>query len=440
MSDVVISVSNLSKVYRLGAIGAHTLKDDLARAWAKLRRRPDPLQKLGDQHHERREGDTFWALRDVSFEVRRGEVLGIIGANGAGKSTLLKILSRITAPTVGELRVKGRIASLLEIGTGFHPELSGRENVFLNGAILGMTKPEVRDKFDEIVAFSGVEEFIDTPVKRYSSGMYVRLAFAVAAHMDPELLIIDEVLAVGDATFQRKCLGKMGEVARQGRTVLFVSHNMVAVNSLCSRALFLCDGKAQALGPVGEVVPLYLNRASTVAGQERTWTDLSSAPGNDIVRATAIRVTPAGDSKDGLITMETAISLELEVQRLQPDKTVHCMFHLVNQQEVTVLTSTPGRYPSACRRYRSRCIIPGNLLNSGDYRLRFLVVENGSSVTFTDEAIASFSVEDLRRRESGWMGREPSAVQIPLAWQTEVVADCEPPSLKPAVVCESPGR
>ncbi len=422
MSDPVISVSNLSKVYRLGAIGARTLKDDLARAWARLRRRPDPLQKVGVQHHERREGDVFWALRDVSFEVARGEVLGIIGANGAGKSTLLKILSRITAPTTGELRVRGRIASLLEIGTGFHPELSGRENIYLNGAILGMTKPEITRKLDEIVAFSGVEEFIETPVKRYSSGMYVRLAFAVAAHMEPEILIIDEVLAVGDATFQRKCLGKMGEVARQGRTVLFVSHNMVAVNSLCSRALFLSDGEALALGPVGEVVPLYLSRASTVSGSERNWTDLTAAPGNDLVRATAIRVAPATDSKNGLIAMETPISLELEVQRLQPEKTVHCTFHLVNQQEVTVLTTSPGRYPSACGRYRSRCIIPGNLLNSGDYRLRLLIVENGSSVTFTDEAIATFSVEDLRKRESGWMGREPCAVRVPLDWNTNSVA------------------
>ncbi|MEI7937321.1 MAG: ABC transporter ATP-binding protein [Verrucomicrobiota bacterium] len=421
MSDVVISVSHLSKVYRLGTIGSSTLKDDLNRAWSRIRGKPDPMKIIGSEHHQRNEGGVFRALQDVSFEVKQGEVLGIIGANGAGKSTLLKILSRITAPSTGELRIKGRIGCLLEVGTGFHPDLTGRENVFLNGAILGMSKAEIRSKFDEIVAFSEVEEFIDTPVKRYSSGMYVRLAFAVAAHLEPEILIIDEVLSVGDATFQRKCLGKMGEVARHGRTVLFVSHNMVAVQSLCGRALFLSGGEAQVLGPVGEVVPLYLKTASTVSGRERTWTDLSSAPGNDLVRVAAIRVQPSGDSKDGLIAMETPVLVELDVQRLQPGKTVHCTFHLVNQQEVTVLTTSPGYYPAACGRYRSRCMIPGNLLNSGDYRLRFLVVEDGSSVTFTDEGIASFSVEDLRKRETGCMGREPSAVQIPLAWRTEAL-------------------
>src|ERR1700691_1570684 len=225
MSDTVISVEQVSKAYRLGQIGGGTWKEDFARWWAKLRRKPDPFLKIGEEHHARKMGEQFWALDNVSFEVKRGEVLGIIGRNGAGKSTLLKILSQVTTPTSGQIKIKGRIASLLEVGTGFNPEMTGRENVFLNGAILGMSRAEIRGKFDEIVDFSGVEEFIDTPVKRYSSGMTVRLAFAVAAHLDPDILLFDEVLAVGDAAFQRKCLGKMGEVVKTGRTIVFVSHN-----------------------------------------------------------------------------------------------------------------------------------------------------------------------------------------------------------------------
>src|SRR5580700_6878824 len=223
MSDIVISVESVSKTYRLGQIGGGTLKEDFARCWSRLMRKPDPFLKIGEEHHARKMGELFWALDNVSFGVKRGEVLGVIGRNGAGKSTLLKILSQVTMPSSGQVKIKGRIASLLEVGTGFHPDLSGRENVFLNGAILGMTKAEIRGKFDSIVAFSEIEEFIDTPVKRYSSGMYVRLAFAVAAHLEPEILIVDEVLAVGDASFQKKCLGKMGQVSREGRTILFVS-------------------------------------------------------------------------------------------------------------------------------------------------------------------------------------------------------------------------
>ncbi len=237
MSNVVISVENLSKAYRLGQIGTGTLTNDLKVWWAKKRGKPNPLLKIGEADHGNRDGETVWALKDINFQVEQGEVLGIIGRNGAGKSTLLKILSRVTAPTGGQIKVKGRIASLLEVGTGFHPDLTGRENIYLNGAILGMTREEVSRKFDEIVAFAEVEKFIDTPVKRYSSGMYVRLAFAVAAHLDPEILVVDEVLAVGDAEFQKKCLGKMGDVAKGGRTVLFVSHNMQAITRLCKHGI-----------------------------------------------------------------------------------------------------------------------------------------------------------------------------------------------------------
>lgn len=263
----VISVENLSKAYRLGQIGTGTLSRDLNVWWAKMRGKPNPLLTIGQQDHGNRDGEIIWALKDVSLQVEQGEVLGIIGRNGAGKSTLLKILSRVTAPTSGEVKVNGRIASLLEVGTGFHPELTGRENIYLNGAILGMTHEEVRRKFDEIVAFAELEKFIDTPVKRYSSGMYVRLAFAVAAHLEPEILLVDEVLAVGDIEFQKKCLGKMGAVAKEGRTVLFVSHNMGAVSKLCKHAFLLNHGVIADKGDIQTVINSYLKKTSIVENQ-----------------------------------------------------------------------------------------------------------------------------------------------------------------------------
>ena len=272
MSEVIIRVNNLSKQYRLGQIGTGTIREDLNRFWARLRGKEDPTLKIGQSNvlnsksRGSEKGDTeyVWALNDVNFDVQKGEVLGIIGKNGAGKSTLLKILSKVTAPTTGSVRVKGRIASLLEVGTGFHPELSGRENIFLNGAILGMTKSEIRAKFDEIVDFSGVAKYIDTPVKRYSSGMYVRLAFAVAAHLEPEILVVDEVLAVGDAEFQKKAVGKMQDVSKdQGRTVLFVSHNMTAIETLCKRVLVLENGKLAFSGGVDEGISRYFENVES---------------------------------------------------------------------------------------------------------------------------------------------------------------------------------
>jgi lipopolysaccharide transport system ATP-binding protein len=259
MSQTVISVENLAKSYQLGVIGTGTFFGDVNRWWAKRRGRPDPFLKVGMADHGNRDRETIWALKDLNFSVQQGEALGIIGRNGAGKSTLLKILSQVTSPTSGEVKVKGRIASLLEVGTGFHPELTGRENIYLNGAIMGMNRDEVNRKFDEIVDFSGVEKFIDTPVKRYSSGMYVRLAFAVAAHLEPEILVVDEVLAVGDAEFQKKCLGKMNEVASTGSTVLFVSHNMSAIRRFCSRSIWIEKGITKEIGPTEEITENYLS-------------------------------------------------------------------------------------------------------------------------------------------------------------------------------------
>lgn len=260
MSNTVIKVENLSKQYRLGEMGTGTISHDLNRWWHQIRGKEDPYLKIGEVNDRATKGssDYVWALRDINFEVKQGEVLGIIGKNGAGKSTLLKLLSRVTSPTTGTIKAKGRIASLLEVGTGFHDELTGRENIFLNGAILGMTKTEIKAKLDEIIAFSGTKRYIDTPVKRYSSGMRVRLAFAVAAHLEPEILIVDEVLAVGDAEFQKKAIGKMQDVAGQGRTVLFVSHNMSAVKDLCSRGLILQNGQVYQTGGISEVINTYL--------------------------------------------------------------------------------------------------------------------------------------------------------------------------------------
>ncbi len=267
MSEIILKAENISKQYRLGLIGTGTISHDLNRWWSKVRGKDDPFLKVGEinDRSTKGESDYVWALRDINFEVKRGEVLGIIGKNGAGKSTLLKILSRVTSPTTGEIKTKGRIASLLEVGTGFHPEMTGRENIYLNGAILGMTKAEIRSKIDEIIEFSGCERYIDTPVKRYSSGMRVRLAFAVAAHLEPDILIIDEVLAVGDAEFQKKAIGKMQDISKgDGRTVLFVSHNMAAVKSLCSRGILMDQGKVVFEGDVNECINFYGSRKTSI--------------------------------------------------------------------------------------------------------------------------------------------------------------------------------
>ncbi len=263
MSSTLIKVENLSKQYRLGLVGSGTMRDDFASWWSSVRGKENPLLKLGETNDRTQKGNSnyVWSLRDINFEVKQGDVLGIIGKNGAGKSTLLKILSRITAPTTGSVKIKGRVASLLEVGTGFHPELTGKENIYLNGAILGMKKSEITRKIDEIIAFSGVERYVDTPVKRYSSGMYVRLAFAVAAHLEPEILIIDEVLAVGDVEFQNKCLGKLKDVSSEGRTVLFVSHNMGAVQNLCTRGILLHNGNVFYDGTSADAVAKYVSSA-----------------------------------------------------------------------------------------------------------------------------------------------------------------------------------
>ncbi|MFK5889289.1 MAG: polysaccharide ABC transporter ATP-binding protein [Flavobacteriaceae bacterium] len=273
MSDIILKVENISKQYRLGVVGTGTISHDLNRWWYKVRGKEDPFLKIGESNDRSTKGNSeyVWALKDINFEVKRGEVLGIIGKNGAGKSTLLKILSKVTSPTTGSIKSKGRIASLLEVGTGFHPEMTGKENIFLNGAILGMTKKEIKAKLDEIVSFSGCERYIDTPVKRYSSGMKVRLAFAVAAHLEPDILVVDEVLAVGDAEFQKKAIGKMQDISnKDGRTVLFVSHDMAAVSSLCKKCILIKSGVIEKIGEVNEVIEYYLSTNNLVKNVKDT--------------------------------------------------------------------------------------------------------------------------------------------------------------------------
>ncbi|MEW6404498.1 MAG: ABC transporter ATP-binding protein [Chloroflexota bacterium] len=369
MSDVVISIENLSKTYQLGTIGTGTFYGDVKRWWARKRGLPDPYQKVGEKDHGNRLGETIWALKDINIEVERGEAIGIIGRNGAGKSTLLKILSQVTAPTSGVVRAKGRIASLLEVGTGFHKELTGRENIFLNGAVMGMDRAEVRRKFDEIVDFSGVERFIDTPVKRYSSGMYVRLAFAVAAHLEPEILVVDEVLAVGDIEFQKKCLGKMQDVAGEGRTVLFVSHNMPAITSLCQRAVLLNEGRVIAIDDADVVVAQYI-QLGIEAASERKWSN-ENAPGNDVVRLLSIRACDESGGGPPTFDIRRPIAVEIEYEVLKTGIWFTPAVLLKNEIGVILFNSAAQITPdwnnavSISGRYQSRCWIPGNFFAEG---------------------------------------------------------------------------
>jgi lipopolysaccharide transport system ATP-binding protein len=298
--DTVISVQNVSKQYRLGQVGTQSIAHDINRLLYKLRGKEDPYLKVGDVNNRASAGtsDYVWALRDLNFEIKRGDTVGIIGKNGAGKSTLLKLLSRVTAPTIGNIEIKGRLAPLLEVGTGFHPELTGKENIYLNGAILGMTKKEIKAKFDEIVWFSGVERYIDTPVKRYSSGMYVRLAFAVAAHLESEILIVDEALAVGDLEFQKKCLGKMKDVSEDGRTVLFVSHSMPSIQSLCKHAMWMEYGSLKQIGPSEEIIDNYTNHQNILASEATNYWQDSSFKESDVNTIKIVSIKVEGESGD----------------------------------------------------------------------------------------------------------------------------------------------
>jgi lipopolysaccharide transport system ATP-binding protein len=435
MTETVIEVDRVSKRYRLGVVGSGTLSHDLNRWWAWVRGKEDPLAKVGQGRVESSNesqlpvflpSDYVWALRKVSFEVKKGEILGIIGRNGAGKSTLLKILSRVTAPTEGEVRIRGRVASLLEVGTGFHPELTGRENIFLNGAILGMTKAEIQRKFDEIVAFAEVEKFIDTPVKRYSSGMYVRLAFAVAAHMEPEILVVDEVLAVGDAEFQKKCLGKMQEVSKGGRTVLFVSHNMPAVARLCRRAVLIEKGELVLDGDAEVVTTRYLNTARNTSA-EKSWPRPAEAPGDAVARLKGVRILQEGRVSEA-VDIRYPVTFEMEYWNLKPDARLMVAANFFNSEGVLLFLSADfqeaeWRAPRPVGVYLSRCVVPGNFFSEGIIRVLAEVCtrEPFWQSHVREEDIVSFNVVDNGEPgsvRSGW-GRPMSGVVRPmLDWKT----------------------
>jgi len=342
--SVVLKAENISKVFKLGDVGSATLTEDIRSAWYRIRGKANPYHLQASENDRLTSGsasDYVWAVKDINFELKQGEILGIIGRNGAGKSTLLKILSRTTSPTTGTIGIKGKVASLLEVGTGFHPDLSGRENIFLNGAILGMRKAEIKAKFDEIVTFAGVERYIDTPVKRYSSGMYIRLAFAVAAHLDPDILIIDEVLAVGDSEFQNKCIGKMKDVSQAGRTVLFVSHNMGAVSDLCTRAILLNKGKLVLDAPVDIAIKEYVQQNMQIKlGDKASLTDSTVRRGNGEVRYSEIKVLNSKGEESNNFCQFDPVVIKLKAEIKKPVNELMSSFVLRSGRTRDIVTST----------------------------------------------------------------------------------------------------
>jgi lipopolysaccharide transport system ATP-binding protein len=458
MSPLAIRVEHLSKRYRLGqGKRYYTLRDILAgalttpiRCWREWQRKGKgtPSSDLGSQspvsgQWSAADGQSthIWALHDVSFEIAQGEIVGVIGRNGAGKSTLLKILSRITKPTHGHADVYGHVGSLLEVGTGFHPELSGRENVYLNGAILGMKRAEIARKFDEIVAFAEVERFVDTQVKHYSSGMYMRLAFSVAAHLETDILFVDEVLAVGDAAFQKKCLGKMGTVAKEGRTILFVSHNMTAVQSLCQRSIWLDGGRVMHAGPARTVVSEYLQTTAT-AFVEQVWSDRGTAPGNEKVKLHNVCIRPENGLRPQQMTVQTPFAIEIGYWNLIPQARLNLSLALYNQEGVCVLSSPSVNEPQWFGRplptglFRSYCHIPGNLLNDGMYRVVVLIVQDAAHVLYCHEDALVFEVGDTVEGRGNWYGKWIGTVRPALEWVTEYIEPLSPSETLTASVAQ----
>jgi lipopolysaccharide transport system ATP-binding protein len=418
-----IRVEQLGKRYRIGHAREESVRDALAHA-ARA-----PLRLLRRQRRD--DGDTVWAVRDLNFEVARGEAVGIIGRNGAGKSTLLKLLSRITRPTTGRAMWRGRLTSLLEVGTGFHPDLTGRENVFLNASILGMSRATIRQKLDDIVAFAEIEKFLDTPVRHYSSGMYMRLAFAVAAHLEPEILVLDEVLAVGDAAFQEKCRSFIERILHGGSTLLLVSHNLHAIGTLCSRALYLDRGMLRRDGPVEEVIGAYLEAVapSDESGETR-WLNRDDAPGNENVRLHAVRVVSDG-AVTARVSIRSPVQIEVEYWTLAAGAQIYTSIHLVEKTGVTVLASAnlPSfnttadawhgrRQPPGL--YRSVCTLPADLLNESRYSVGVFIVADMARLEAAAHHAVSFHAVDVNPlREHDAV--VPGVVRPKLAWQTDFV-------------------
>jgi lipopolysaccharide transport system ATP-binding protein len=439
MNDIAIKVEDLGKLYRIGQIvGYRTLRESLMNAMSApfrwLSRAEDGRRKArtgGAPSSVSRHSNYLWALKDVSFEIRRGEAVGIIGRNGSGKTTILKVLSRITAPTEGYAEIRGRVGSLLEVGAGFHPELTGRENVYLNGAVLGMSRDEVKRKFDEIVSFAEIERLLDTPVKRYSSGMYVRLAFSVAAHLEPEILLIDEVLAVGDAEFQKKCLGKMESATGEGRTVLFVSHNMAAVQRLCQRTILLDQGKVVNDGATQEVVQHYLGSGLNTCA-ERVWDSIESAPGGNVVRLRAVRAKNGKGEITAEFNIQEPIHIEVEYSVLQDSSAFEEFFRFYNESGVLLFSSYNNLNPAWRNRkrqaglYRSACRVPGNLLSEGNINVWAAVATMPHTVHARQIDAVTFHVFDpgsggVRGDYTGeWTKR--GLLRPMLEWETEYLS------------------
>lgn len=395
---LALKAENISKQYRLGQVGTGTLSHDLNRFWHRVRGKEDPYLKIGEANDRTKKGTSeyVWSLRDINFEIEQGDAIGIIGRNGAGKSTLLKLLSKVTKPTTGQIYTNGRIASLLEVGTGFHPEMTGRENVFLNGAILGMTRKEIKRKFDEIVDFSGVERYIDTPVKRYSSGMYVRLAFAVAAHLESEILIVDEVLAVGDADFQKKCLGKMNDVAKgEGRTILFVSHNMTAVKELCNKGILLNQGMLEYQGDMLSTIIEY-QKSSATASSYRYNGNINEALGNENIRIKEFSVTPIhGD----LLDIDSGVHVKLVFENYCPDITLDTTFELKNYEELVIFhvgAFVADSNNSKVGEYTVEYDIPAGLLNAGNYYFKLFFGKDQTILLYGIDNFVGFEVENVK--------------------------------------------
>ena len=416
MSKIVIEAAGVSKIYRLGAIGTGSFRQDVKRWMNKTMGQKNDAFFYEDKLAE----DQFLALKDISFQVRQGETWGIVGPNGAGKSTLLKIISRIIQPTTGYVRGRGTVGSLLEVGTGFHQELSGRENIYISGFLLGMKKAQVQRQFDEIVAFSGLEKFIDTPVKRYSSGMYVRLAFAVAAHLNADILIMDEVLAVGDIEFQKKCLDKMQQVANDSqRTILFVSHNMQAVNHLCRKAIWLQQGAMMAMGNTSDIVEQYVGSLQQNKFHSK-WDDIAEAPGNEYVRILSLELAPELRSANSVIDIRTPLTVKFTILNQQENVLLNAGLHLFNYAGECIFdVASP---PVLCKAgtVQGECHIPGNFLNDGAYYISLIIVQDTSIPLFYHEAGLHFEVADFRENTT-WFGKWKGAVRPQFPFRFEQV-------------------
>jgi lipopolysaccharide transport system ATP-binding protein len=424
---VAIDFENISKQYRLGLVSTRTLSHDLNRWWQmNILGKEDPYLKIGDVNVRSSKGESeyVWALKDINFKVEQGDVLGIIGKNGAGKSTLLKILSKVTSPTTGTIKARGRIASLLEVGTGFHPEMTGRENIYMNGAIMGMTKAEITRKLDEIVDFAGVERYIDTPVKRYSSGMTVRLGFAIAAHLEPEILVVDEVLAVGDAEFQKKAIGKMQDVSKgEGRTVLFVSHNMTAVKSLCSKGIILENGMIKEMGAIDPIVSRYLKGDSIVENHKRWNTPMIAENGFELLE---IGVRRQGGDFFDTMGVDEPIEILIRYRLNEPKKMFHLTLHFKDENGNKLFSDSIARnsdydFMHDRGEYEALVEVPKRFFNWGVFAIDLYVIEDRKNAIIVEDDIISFTLVNAEIAIGDWMGREPGEITPHFKWSEKCV-------------------